>query len=131
MKCFIIYIIIISSIVLSQDTLSTKTFGDSLINDEGRAVQQTTDGGYINTGWIESYGDGEEEAAAELAIAKNTLVELAAELAAAEKAAKNNLDELSVEISAAKYTLARLSFKLVAAEKHGSVMTAAAEAAAE
>jgi len=87
MKRFIIYIIIISSIVLSQDTLSTKTFGDSLINDEGRSVQQTTDGGYINTGWIESYGDGEEEAAAELAIAKNTLVELAAELAAAEKAA--------------------------------------------
>ena len=137
MKRFIIYIIIISSIVLSQDTLSTKTFGDSLINDEGRSVQQTTDGGYINTGWIESYGDGEEEAAAELAIAKNTLVELAAELAAAEKAAaaetaaKNNLDELSVELSAAKYTLARLSFKLVAAEKHAAVMAAAAEAAAE
>ena len=137
MKRFIIYIIIISSIVLSQDTLSTKTFGDSLINDEGRSVQQTTDGGYINTGWIESYGDGEEEAAAELAIAKNTLVELAAELAAAEKAAaaeaaaKNNLDELSVELSAAKYTLARLSFKLVAAEKHAAVMTAAAEAAAK
>ena len=137
MKRFIIYIIIISSIVLSQDTLSTKTFGDSLINDEGRSVQQTTEGGYINTGWIESYGDGEEEAAAELAIAKNTLVELAAELAAAEKAAaaeaaaKNNLDELSVELSAAKYTLARLSFKLVAAEKHASVMTAAAEAAAK
>ena len=137
MKRFIIYIIIISSIVLSQDTLSTKTFGDSLINDEGRSVQQTTDGGYINTGWIESYGDGEEEAAAELAIAKNTLVELAAELAAAEKAAaaetaaKNNLDELSVELSAAKYTLARLSFKLVAAEMHAAVMTAAAEAAAK
>jgi len=137
MKRFIIYIIIISSIVLSQDTLSTKTFGDSLINDEGRSVQQTTDGGYINTGWIESYGDGEEEAAAELAIAKNTLVELAAELAAAEKAAaaetaaKNNLDELSVELSAAKYTLARLSFKLVAAEKHAAVMAAASEATAE
>jgi hypothetical protein len=39
----------------SGDTLWTKTYGDNLI-DYGRYVQQTTDGGYILTGYTESYG---------------------------------------------------------------------------
>jgi hypothetical protein len=39
----------------SGDTLWTKTYGDSE-HDVGKSVQQTTDGGYIITGWTESFG---------------------------------------------------------------------------
>lgn len=41
----------------SGDTLWTKTFGGSYY-DEGRSVQQTTDGGYIVVGSTNSYGAG-------------------------------------------------------------------------
>ncbi len=39
------------------DTLWAKTYGGRL-DDEGKAVQQTSDGGYIITGWTRSYGEG-------------------------------------------------------------------------
>jgi len=41
----------------SGDTLWTKTFGGS-DDDVGTFVQQTSDGGYIITGWTDSYGEG-------------------------------------------------------------------------
>ncbi|TFB09365.1 hypothetical protein E3V55_07690, partial [Candidatus Marinimicrobia bacterium MT.SAG.3] len=44
----------------SGDTLWTKTFGGTSY-DEGRSVQQTTDGGYIITGVTLSYGAGYED----------------------------------------------------------------------
>ncbi len=41
----------------SGDTLWTKTYGGQY-NDYGKSVKQTTDGGYIITGFTKSYGDG-------------------------------------------------------------------------
>ncbi len=41
----------------SGDTLWTRTFGDSL-SDGGVSVRQTSDGGYVITGWTCSYGAG-------------------------------------------------------------------------
>ena len=44
----------------SGDTLWTKTFGGS-DNDEGQSLQQTTDGGFIITGWTSSFGAGSKD----------------------------------------------------------------------
>ncbi|MCH7762374.1 MAG: T9SS type A sorting domain-containing protein [Candidatus Marinimicrobia bacterium] len=43
----------------SGDTLWTKTFGGEYGNDEGRSVQQTSDGGYIISGYTYFYGTDE------------------------------------------------------------------------
>jgi hypothetical protein len=41
----------------SGDTLWTRTYGDTSM-DAGRSVQQTSDGGYVITGWTHSFGAG-------------------------------------------------------------------------
>ena len=41
------------------DTLWTRTYGGAGY-DDGRSVQQTSDGGYIVAGWTNSFGDGNQ-----------------------------------------------------------------------
>ena len=56
---FIFFIVLLNACLFAQaqDTMWTKTYGDSL-DDWGNSVQQTTDGGYIITGCTDYFGVG-------------------------------------------------------------------------